>query len=180
MRYCDCLLHHHLGRGNTQHLLVGIQALGSGHRQLARQVGAVCVTFSLFLPFDLQEWRTDPTHTLWAFRIRFQRDARSRSEVLSSEQPATVTSCGSSRPDATPSPRLHQPGTTGARVSVCDKHARSGVARHATAPPRGSRLACRNSASRPTGPPFRHHVPRRRLRRRHQHLPRHQCLPGGA
>ena len=40
MRYCDCLLHHHLGRGNTQHLLVGIQAHGSGHRQLARQVGA--------------------------------------------------------------------------------------------------------------------------------------------
>ena len=32
MRYCDCLLHHHLGRGNTQHLLVGIQAPGSGHR----------------------------------------------------------------------------------------------------------------------------------------------------
>ena len=55
MRYCDCLLHHHLGRGNTQHLLVGIQAPGSGHRQLARQVGEVCVTFSLFLPFDLQD-----------------------------------------------------------------------------------------------------------------------------
>ena len=26
VRYCDCLLHHHLGRGNTHHLLVGIQA----------------------------------------------------------------------------------------------------------------------------------------------------------
>ena len=34
MRYCDCLLHHHLGRGNTQHSLVGIRAPGSGHRQL--------------------------------------------------------------------------------------------------------------------------------------------------
>jgi len=38
-RVLCCLLHHHLGRGNTQHLLVGIQAPGSGHRQLARQVG---------------------------------------------------------------------------------------------------------------------------------------------
>ena len=34
MRYCDCLLHHHLGRGNTQHLLVGIRTPGSGHRQM--------------------------------------------------------------------------------------------------------------------------------------------------
>ena len=33
-----CLLHHHLGRGNTQHSLVGIRTPGSGHRQLARQV----------------------------------------------------------------------------------------------------------------------------------------------
>src|SRR6185436_2856976 len=31
--YCDCLLHHHLGRGNTQHLLVGVRPPGSGHRQ---------------------------------------------------------------------------------------------------------------------------------------------------
>ena len=50
MRYCDCLLHHHLGRGNTQHLLVGIQAPGSGRRQLARQVGERGVTF--FLSFS--------------------------------------------------------------------------------------------------------------------------------
>ena len=171
MRYCDCLLHHHLGRGNTQHLLVGIQAPGSGHRQLARQVGAVCVTFSLFLPFDLQEWRADPTHTLWVFRIRSQRDARSRSGVSSSGQPATVTSCSSSPPNATSSLRLRQPGATGARESVRDKHARSGVVRHATAPPRGLRLACRNSASRRTGLPFRHHVPRHHLCR-HRHLQR--------
>ena len=34
-----CLLHQYLGRGNTQHLLVGIQTPGSGHRQLARQEG---------------------------------------------------------------------------------------------------------------------------------------------
>jgi len=167
VRYCDCLLHHHLGRGNTQHLLVGIQAPGSGHRQLARQVGG-CVTFSLFLPFDLQEWRADPTHTLWAFRIRFQRDARSRSEVLSSEQPATVTSCSSSPPNATSSLRLRQPDATGARVSVHDKHARSGVVRPATAPPRGSRLACRNSTSRPVGQPSHHRVPRRHPRRHHR------------
>ena len=166
-----CLLHQYLGRGNTQHLLVGIQAPGSGHRQLARQVGGYCVTFSLFLPFDLQEWRADPTHTLWAFRIRFQRDARSRSGVLSSEQPATVTSCSSSPPNATSSLRLRQPDATGARVSVRDKHARSGVVRHATAPPRGLRLACRNSASRRTGLPFRHHVPRHHLCR-HRHLQR--------
>ena len=39
VRYCDCLLHHHLGRGNMQHLLVGIRAPGSGHRQLVRQLG---------------------------------------------------------------------------------------------------------------------------------------------
>ena len=50
--------------------------------------------------------------------------------------------------------------------------------RHATAPPRGLRLAYRNSASRPTGPPLRHHVPRRRLHR-HPHLLRHKRPPGG-
>ena len=33
MRYCDCLLHHHLGRENTQHSPVGIRAPGPGHRQ---------------------------------------------------------------------------------------------------------------------------------------------------
>ena len=169
MRYCDCLLHHHLGRGNTQHLLVGIQAPGSGRRQLARQVGGlVCVTFSLFLPFDLQEWRADPTHTLWVFRIRFQRDARSRSGASSSGQPATVTTCSSSPPNATSSLRLRQPGATGARVSVHDRHARSGVLRPAAAPPRGSRLACRNSASWPVERPFHHRVPRRHLRRHHR------------
>ena len=49
VRYCDCLLHHHLGRGNTQHLLVGIRTPGLGHRQLARQVGvALRDIFSLF------------------------------------------------------------------------------------------------------------------------------------
>ena len=73
--YCDCLLHHHLGQGNTQHLLVGIRTPGLGHRQLARQVGARCVTFSLSFPFDLQGWRADPTHAPWVFRIRFQQDA---------------------------------------------------------------------------------------------------------
>ena len=42
-----CLLHHHLGRGNTQHLLVGTRTAGSGHRQLARQVGVLRDIFSL-------------------------------------------------------------------------------------------------------------------------------------
>ena len=169
MHYCDCLLHHHLGRENTQHLLVGIRTPRSGHRQLARQVGGRGVTFFLsFFPFDLREWRADPTHTLWVFRIRFQRDARSRSGASSSGQPAAVTTCNSSPPNATSSLRLRQPGATGARVSVHDKHARSGVVRPATAPPRGSRLACRNSASRPVGQPFHHRVPRRHLRQRHR------------
>ena len=144
---------------------VGTPTVGAPGRGL-------CVTFSLFLPFDLQEWRADPTHTLWVFRIRFQRDARSRSGVSSSGQPATVTSCSSSPPNATSSLRLRQPGATGARESVRDKHARSGVVRHATAPPRGLRLACRNSASRRTGLPFRHHVLRHHLCR-HRHLQRH-------
>src|SRR6185437_14122145 len=49
---------------------------------------------------------------------------------------------------------------------------------HATAPPHGLRLACRNLASRPTGPSLRHHVARRRLRR-HHHLVQHQCPQGG-
>jgi hypothetical protein len=130
------------------------------------------VTFSLFFPFDLQGWRVDPTRTLWVFRIRSRQDIGSGSGVSSLGQPATITSCSSSRPDATPSPRLHQPGATGARANARDKHARSDVARHATAPPYGLRLACRNSASRPTGPPFHHHVPRRHLRR-HHHLQQH-------
>src|SRR6185312_12399865 len=34
-----------------------------------------CVTFSLSFPFDLQEWRADPTHTPWVFRICFHQDA---------------------------------------------------------------------------------------------------------
>jgi len=33
-----CLLHHHLGRGNTQYLLVGIRPPGSGRRQLPFQI----------------------------------------------------------------------------------------------------------------------------------------------
>ena len=41
VRYCDCLLHHHLGRGNTQHLLVGIQAPRSGHRQCRNKFGSL-------------------------------------------------------------------------------------------------------------------------------------------
>src|SRR6185503_16248153 len=62
--------------GTRKHatLLVGIRTAGSGHRQLARQVGARCVTFSLLFPFDFQGWRADPTHTPWASRIRSQRD----------------------------------------------------------------------------------------------------------
>ena len=48
----------------------------------------------------------------------------------------------------------------------------------ATTPPRGSRLAYRNSASRPTRPPHHYHVLRRRLRR-HRLLRRHQCSLGG-
>jgi hypothetical protein len=39
VRYCDCLLHHHLGRGNTQHLPVGIQAPRSGHRHCPHPSG---------------------------------------------------------------------------------------------------------------------------------------------
>ena len=39
-------MHQHLGRGNTQHSLVGIRAPGSGHRQLARRVGELRDIFS--------------------------------------------------------------------------------------------------------------------------------------
>ena len=45
MRYCDCLLHHHLGRGNTQHLLVGIQAPGSGHRHFCKNISKTVLPF---------------------------------------------------------------------------------------------------------------------------------------
>ena len=40
---------------------------------------------------------------------------------------------------------------TGARASTRDKRTWSGVGQHATAPPRGLRLPCHGSASRPTG-----------------------------
>ena len=43
--------------------------------------------------------------------------------VLSSGQPATVTSWSSSRPDATPTLRLHQPGATGDRASTSSSRA---------------------------------------------------------
>ena len=33
-----CLLHHHLGRENTLHLLVGIRAPGSGHRHIDSKI----------------------------------------------------------------------------------------------------------------------------------------------
>ena len=68
---------------------------------------------------------------------------------------------------------------TGARASTRDKRAWSGTERHASAPPRGLRLPCHSSASRPTGPPLRHHVPRHHLRWHHHRL-QPQCLPGGA
>ena len=90
-----------------------------------------------------------------------------------------VTSWSSSRPEATPTLRLHQPGATGARASARDKGAWSGAGRHTSAPPRGSRLACRSSASRPTESPLRHHMLWRHLRRHHHQL-QPRCLPGRA
>src|SRR6185312_316691 len=127
------------------------------HRVRTPTVGApgrgTLLDIFLLFPFDLQGWRADPSHFPWAPRIRSQRDTRFGSGVLSSGQPATFTSWSSSRPDATPTLRLHQPGATGARASAHDKCAWSGVGRHASAPPWGLRFACRSSASWLTEPP---------------------------
>ena len=73
MRYCDCLLHHHLGRGNTQHLLVGIRAPGSGHRHYPALPKAISckqyyswpMMFSLSL-FSKKTWRQWRTCISWA------------------------------------------------------------------------------------------------------------------
>ena len=45
------------------------------HASFTSQVGERYVTFFSLVPFDLQGWRADPTHTLWVFRIRSQRDS---------------------------------------------------------------------------------------------------------
>ena len=40
-----CLLHHHLGRGNTQYLLVGIRAPGLGHRHYSPRPSRFWIIF---------------------------------------------------------------------------------------------------------------------------------------
>ena len=65
MRYCDCLLHHHLGQGNTQHLLVGIQAPRSGHRQIPNFRKLVCIFGGLMPQTRRRRWIRSSGDSTW-------------------------------------------------------------------------------------------------------------------
>ena len=151
-----------------QHLTSWCRTAGSGHQQLARQVGVRhCVTSclrSLLFPV----WRTSHAHSRRALCFG--------SGAPTSSRPAMVTTWSFSRPWPTPTFRLHQPGAPGARANARGKRAWSGAGRHDSAPPCGLRLTYRSPASQLTASPLHHHMLRCYLCR-HHHRMRPRSLP---